>query len=334
GHGAQALDSVGIEVRDFSIVQTGEMVAYYPFDGNANDSSGFNNNGTVNGAGPANDRNGSPGRAYSFNGTTNSVQVADSASLNFQQAVTINFWMKIGALFSREQYPISHGNWQNRWKVSISNNRLRWTVKTSAGTKDLDSETGLTIGTWYNITVLYSGSDYEIYLNGDLDAFSSWSGPILTTTIDLTIGQVLPTDQGYNFQGILDDVRIYNHALSVAQIQGLASGVSVVEELHSEALPHEYSLSQNYPDPFNPATQIRFTVPPPSEGSGGLRDLNRVTLKVYDVTGREITTLLDGDRSPGTYMITWDASRQSSGVYFVQLSAPAFQLTRKVLLLR
>ncbi|HYQ86258.1 MAG TPA: LamG-like jellyroll fold domain-containing protein [Bacteroidota bacterium] len=329
GHGGQAFDSVGIEVRDFSVVQSGEMVAYYPFDGNANDSSGFNNNGTVNGAVPANDRNGSPGRAYSFNGTTNSVQVANSTSLNFQQAVTVNFWMKIGALFSREQYPISHGNWQNRWKVSISNNRLRWTVKTTVGTKDLDSETGLTIGTWYNVTVLYNGSDYEIYLNGDLDAFSSWSGTILTTAIDLTIGQVLPTDQGYNFQGVLDDIRIYNHALSVAQIQGLASGLSAVEDLRSQLLPREYSLSQNYPNPFNPETHIRFSIP-----SVAGRDLNRVSLKVYDVTGREVATLVNGVKSPGSYIARWDASLRSSGVYFVQLSAPAFQLTRKILLLR
>jgi len=54
----------------------------------------------------------------------------------------------------------------NRWKVSISNKHLRWTVKTASGIKDLDSETELTVDSLYNVSVMYDGSDMEVFLNG------------------------------------------------------------------------------------------------------------------------------------------------------------------------
>lgn len=323
-HGGLASDSIGIEVRDFSQNQTGQLVAYFPFAGNANDASGNNNNGVIHGATPVSDRSGNPNSAYSFNGTTGYIQVPNSSSLNFQLAITINFWMKIGAFYNREQYPLSHGNWENRWKVSISNNRLRWTVKTNVGIKDLDSETPLVLNTWYNVTVLYSGSDFEIYLNGNLDAFSSWSGTILPTTIDLTIGQVLPNNQNYNFQGVLDDIRIYDYALSVQQIENLASGVTSVGDAKFQMLPTECILNQNFPNPFNPTTVIEYALP----------SKQYVRLKVYDLLGREVQTLVDGVQNAGFHSHQWDAANKPSGVYFYKLSTPTIQLTRKLLLLR
>jgi len=125
GRGGQSTNSIGIEVRDFSQNQTGDLVAFYPFNGNANDSSGHNNNGTVYGAALTTDRQGNPNSAYFFDGTSSYILVPNSPSLNFQQAISVNFWMNVGTFFMREQYPISHGNWQNRWKVSISNQHLR-----------------------------------------------------------------------------------------------------------------------------------------------------------------------------------------------------------------
>ena len=324
GRGGQARDSIGIEVRDFSVQQTGELVAYFPFSDGANDSSGFNNNGVVHGASIVNDRNGNPNSAYLFNGTTSYIQVPNSTSLNFQSAITVNFWMKVGAFFNREQYPISHGNWENRWKVSISNNRLRWTVRTNAGIKDLDSETELKTNSWYNVTVLYSGSDFEVYLDGNLDAFTSWSGSILQTTIDLTIGQVLPNNQNYNFQGILDDIRIYNYALSLQQIQNISSGTTAVDETKLPGIPSDFSLSQNYPNPFNPSTVIRFALPQRAY----------VSLRIYDMMGQIVATLTDGIQEAGYKSVEWNAGTKASGVYFYRLSTPVYQLTRKLLLLR
>jgi hypothetical protein len=180
---------------------------------------------------------------------------------------------------------------------------------------------------FYNITALYNGSDFEIYVNGELDAFSSWSGLILTTSIDLTIGQVLPSDQNYNFKGVMDEIRIYDYALSVPEIRNLyASGTSVGGP-HQIPLSTEYVLHQNYPNPFNPSTMIRFSVP-------GIAGQRVVSLRVYDVLGREVATLVNGETKPGEYSVSWDAGNVASGIYYYRLQTSQGPQVRKMLVIR
>ncbi len=326
GRGGRTSDSIIVSVRDFSVTQTGELVAYYPFNGDASDASGHGNNGVVHGALAVPDRFGNPGSAFSFDGTNDYIEVPNNTGLNFTGSVTINFWMTLEGLFSREQYPLSHGNWEHRWKVSISNGRLRWTVKTDVRTTDLDSESLLVLDSLYNVTVRYDGSDFEVYLNGELDAFSSTSGSMLATDINLTIGQVLPTVQDYNFKGVLDDIRIYNYALSLADIIALYQpGTSVSEG--NAGIPAEYALDQNYPNPFNPETTIRFAVP-------GDNRTSHVVLAVFDLLGREVETLINGDVSPGYHSIRWIPSGRASGVYYCRMVTPAGHWVRKMILMR
>lgn len=91
-----------------------------------------------------------------------------------------------------------------------------------------------------------------------------------------------------------------------------------------DRVPMEFSLEQNYPNPFNPRTHFRFTV----------ADLQFVTLKVFDVLGREVTTLVDEIKPPGQYSLEWDATNQPSGVYYYRLQAGARLETRKLVLIR
>jgi len=102
--------------------------------------------------------------------------------------------------------------------------------------------------------------------------------------------------------------------------QFLISGVTGVEEPSN--VPDRFHLYQNYPNPFNPVTQIRFEV-------GGLRF---VSLRVYDVLGREVATLVNEVKEPGVYSVAWDARELSSGVYFYRLTAGRFVETKKLLL--
>lgn len=324
GHGGTATDSVGVEVRDFTKNQTGNLIAYYPFNGNANDESGNGNNGTVSGAFLDVDRFGNSSRAYYFNGTNSSIQVPNVPALNFQNSISVALWIKVGTFYDREEYPISHGNWQNRWKISITNQRIRWTIKTSDGIKDLDSKTQLVTNTYYDVVVAYNGSDFEIYINGDLDAFSSWSGTIQSSPVALTIGQDVPGDNNYNFNGWLDDIRIYDYALSMAEIQNLYTLYTSVHNQNNSPLPKEYSLSQNYPNPFNPTTRFRFSI----------AGVCFVTLKIYDVLGREIATLVNEKKSSGVYEIEFDGKNLSGGIYFYKLTAGSFEETKKFVLLK
>lgn len=326
GVGGSAEDSVGVVVRDFSQVQTGDLVASYPLSGDADDVSGFQNNGIVNGAQLAADRSGLPDRAYSFDGISSSIRVPNSDVLNFQNAITVAFWMKVGALYEREQHPLSHGNWEHRWKISISNGRIRWTVKTSDGIKDLDSETFLETGTFYHVVARYDGSDFEIYLNGELDAFTTWSGTILSTTIDLMVGQVLPTNSEYNFNGVLDEIRLYNYGLSVTEIQALyQEPTSVVSPMH-DRVPDHFVLLQNYPNPFNNLTTIPYSVP---EDADGLLFLN-----VFDMTGREIVNINLGRKTPGNYTLRLDMTAVPSGVYYYTLHGSKLMLVKPMVLLK
>jgi hypothetical protein len=102
----------------------------------------------------------------------------------------------------------------------------------------------------------------------------------------------------------------------------LTSAVTTVSA--NDNVPAEYALSQNYPNPFNPTTVIRFTVP----------QQTNVSLKVYDMLGREVAVLTDGDRPPGSYAVQFDASRYSSGVYIYRLLAGSQVLTKKMTLLK
>ncbi len=91
-----------------------------------------------------------------------------------------------------------------------------------------------------------------------------------------------------------------------------------------EGIPTSYSLSQNYPNPFNPSTVIDFSVPRESH----------VILKIYDITGREVKTLLEGDLPVGRYKATFDASRLASGIYIYRVIAGTFVETKKMVLMK
>jgi hypothetical protein len=90
-------------------------------------------------------------------------------------------------------------------------------------------------------------------------------------------------------------------------------------------VPKEYALAQNYPNPFNPKTVIRYQLPVQT----------RVTLRVYNVIGEIISTLVGDDvQEPGYKEVEWDATSQPSGVYFYKLAAGNFVRVKKLLLLR
>ena len=106
----------------------------------------------------------------------------------------------------------------------------------------------------------------------------------------------------------------------------------------NEIIPENFELFQNYPNPFNPTTKIKYTVPANSNEyiKSNKLDLNRntVTLKVYDILGKEIKTLVNQKQNPGIYEINFDALNLTSGVYFYKLTSGSFSSIKKMILLR
>ncbi len=98
------------------------------------------------------------------------------------------------------------------------------------------------------------------------------------------------------------------------------SGVTPI----SNETPVDYSVSQNYPNPFNPSTKINFALP-----KSGL-----VTLKIYDITGKEVATLVNEVKNVGTYSVDFNASNLSSGMYFYKISVNGFSEVKKMSLIK
>jgi hypothetical protein len=101
-------------------------------------------------------------------------------------------------------------------------------------------------------------------------------------------------------------------------------GVDVTADVREEQVPVQFALHQNYPNPFNPTTRITF----------GVSDIGFVSLRVFDVLGREVATLMNERLEPGTYTAIFDAQELAGGVYIYTLKAGRFQESKKLLLVR
>ena len=124
-------------------------------------------------------------------------------------------------------------------------------------------------------------------------------------------------------------------ALTQAQAQPLIDyAMSIIDAINSllpkaadnsiQGTPSEFSLSQNFPNPFNPATNINYSIP-----SAGY-----VQLKVYDILGREVAALVNGNRQAGNYQVTFDGSKLASGLYIYKLTSGNYIETKKMLMIK
>jgi glycosidase len=151
-------------------------------------------------------------------------------------------------------------------------------------------------GKKYYVNDVYNDSTYEITFSNDVAVFSM-NLPAYGTAVLV----------------ISDSVK----HLSVPTITS-------VHQLESNSIPKNYFLSQNYPNPFNPTTQIQFSVP-----ASGV-----VTLKVYDALGRVVSELVNEKKDAGTFVVQFNASSLSSGVYFYRLTAGSYSQSKKMMVIK
>ncbi len=132
----------------------------------------------------------------------------------------------------------------------------------------------------------------------------------------------------YDTPGIPSDVAIVGNVAFVAEENQLAiydcSQILSVEKRFSETNPISFAFLPNYPNPFNATTTIKYAI----------AQTGKVSLKVFDLTGREVTSLVDFRQDPGEYSVKFDGSRLAAGTYFVRLQAGAFSKTQKIVLLK
>jgi len=207
---------------------------------------------------------------------------------------------------------------------------LNWAARYSGPGLNYDVPSSITLDNNNDIYI----SGFITNLNGNRDF----------ATLKYNSNGVLSWNQYYNSNGFDESIGVICDTLLNVYVCGNSSvsgsnSIRIIKYsqtigIHpvSSEIPINFSLSQNYPNPFNPATKIQFAIPlsrgVDAEGGRG------VLLKVFDLLGREIATLVNEKLNPGTYEVDWDASNYPSGVYFYTLSAGEFKETRKMVLIK
>jgi uncharacterized delta-60 repeat protein len=176
-----------------------------------------------------------------------------------------------------------------------------------------------------------SGHDLSAFLHKHTAPYTSYG--LSEWTVDLTAGwqQFTRLFQTTGFSsGVADGrLRFWCASSGVAGDEFFIDDVELVwvgpaKESEQGDVPASVSLDQNYPNPFNPTTIIEFRI----------QNSELTILKVFDLLGREITTLINEVKQPGSYTVQWDASGVSSGVYFYRLRAGDFVQTRRMMILK
>ena len=187
----------------------------------------------------------------------------------------------------------------------------------------------------------FNGSNFDIALvrynsNGSLDNTFGTNGVVTTdvgTEGDYATSIAIQSDEKI----IVAGGSIYMARFSFLRIVRYLNNASTgVDEKDNGEIPTAFALEQNYPNPFNPTTAIKYSIPVlethlPAGRQG--RDAS-VQLRIYDILGREVATLVNETKAPGNYEVNFNASNLASGVYFYQLKAGEFILTKKMILLK
>ena len=308
--GLSATSNAKVLVKKMSEAPT-EPFAYYPLDGNVLDFSGNGHDATLEGAQLTIDARGEMDKAYKFSSSGDIIFVPDEPSLNFQDQITISFWVKLDAV-TQESFILSHGSWEERWKVSVTpDKKLRWTIKTSTSTKDLDSSFPLQLNHFYHFAVVYTGYTMELYSDGEIDTFISHSGDMASTQKAITFGRKDVDIGNYFLHGSLDEVRIYDKALPPDEIATLKSLWTIITDVEN-GIDADFSL---YPNPSKGAIRIV-----------GLENIKNV--EVRDMTGRKIHSSY-GYEEGLTFYAELDTS---PGIIFVKIETTDQVYYRKILI--
>ena len=210
---------------------TDGLVAYYPFNGNANDASGNGHNGTVyGGTTMTTNRFGQANAAYDFDGSTGYIGIPQNSVLN---SLTTNFTLSAW-IWQRESITNGYrildketaGNGDG-WSFDTYNcidqtgNRLRLEGANANNSCNVPGETEYSLMQWHHVVATVSGTNGKVYLDGTLEG-SGNAGNIPVNTLDVYIGLAHPgRGSGFWFNGHIDDVRIYNRTLSDSEVQQL-----------------------------------------------------------------------------------------------------------------
>jgi len=200
------------------------LVAYYPFSGNAFDHSIQKNNGIVNGAELTTDRFGNKNSAYYFNGIDDYILIPDDNSLSpSNQQLTIALWVNVSNLTDRYFIYKGSDQYNREYAMGITinslasmhiNNQGMW----NTGQIGLASNSIIKSGEWFFLVGTWNGKELKLYVNGSLENTLKTTAVIDNFDSDLFIGTYGGDISKYAFKGIIDDIRIYNYSIDSQKV--------------------------------------------------------------------------------------------------------------------
>jgi len=308
------------------------LAAYYPMNGDELDMSPFGRDLVNFGAVPGPDRFGFEEGAMVFNGEEGTYMETDYVDglpeEDFDR--TLAAWVSVDtSTMKRAGVFIAYGTQEDYQHCHINTRPVDGGLfRFGLWGKNIDTHFKTMTPEWVHIVAVLSNSNQAtIYVNGEVDTVDVIPDEEIP---DTNLGAETLTLGAHNgnhpskFSGSLDEVRIYNRALTAEDVAALYAFGTVVEKNPSSQTPLDFNLSQNYPNPFNPQTTITYSLPQKTP----------VRLSVYNLQGREVSVLVRDVQTAGDYTVIFDAADMASGLYIYQLQAGSQILTRKMMLMR
>ncbi len=225
--------------------------------------------------------------------------------------------------------------WTNNFQVRFNPDHRLYAGSDGSVTITLDDS--MHLGEWYHViyevkkapagdTVSY----YAVLRLADANdnvieqKYAGFDTPVIIAQAPLRIGKAAYGGYPPYYMGYLDNINIYNYPAADLPLETI---VGIDNELANT--PRRYELKQNFPNPFNPVTEIRFELPRTQD----------VKIVVYDVLGRKVRTLVDAKMSFGRHAVVWDGTDDfnrpvASGIYFYQMVTKNFTKVRKMILMK
>ncbi|MDO8550843.1 MAG: LamG-like jellyroll fold domain-containing protein [Ignavibacteria bacterium] len=248
----------------------------------------------------------------------------------------VDFWFKADSIkqFVRLiNRPIEYGNWfQNNYEIRFQDTpvlRGRYLIDTPTLDQylELTLTTPIQTDTWYRVVLKRDSTMASLELfdanNQSLevvDTTNLYNMTPIQPNVPLRIGNGGNVEGTRGFEGKIDEVKVFNNSEARNEPSG-------IEE--DDQIPETFTLSQNFPNPFNPSTAIEYTVP----------RAQHVKIEVYDILGNKVKTLLDEEMYVGKHKVRWNGDndfgrRVSSGVYFYKLTTIDVIISRKLVFLK
>jgi hypothetical protein len=294
---------------------------------------------------------------------TNYVAIPHQSSMiGFGNNITIEGWVKIGGTTTPNTV-LNKGGSSFDYQLGINSSTANPFFR-AGSTIVLGSAINIPVGVWTHLAVVSNGTSVTFFVNGVSAQTVPSAATLGSSANEMRIGRG-GSDPA---SGRLDEIRLWSVARTPTQISSnmcvkyipsSTTGLKAVWHLDSNfvdsissyngsalgnvgfdtmtfcpivtgitgketGIPESYKLSQNYPNPFNPSTNIEFSIP-----KNGY-----VELKIYNLLGKEVATLVSDPYQAGSYIVSFDASTLSSGIYFYKISVNDFVDTKKMMLIK